>query len=95
VTANEVRFSEQHPSDYHLVRLYEFDATSGSGKFYRVVGRLSARYELTPERSRRSTTASGRRRSRVLATGYMSCRECSLRKMLVTPVRPAACRVDP
>jgi hypothetical protein len=49
VTANEVAFSQAHQEDYTLMRLFSFDASTNSSKFYRVCGGdLTSMFQLQP-----------------------------------------------
>lgn len=52
MSANEVRFSEQHPGSYHLYRVYGYDDASNSGKDYEENGFVGERFELEPTQFR-------------------------------------------
>jgi hypothetical protein len=47
-SSNEVAFSEKHPDDYALYRLYNFDEKANSTKGFQVAGPLSTNFLLTP-----------------------------------------------
>ena len=40
ITANEVQFAKQHPENFYLYRVYEYDEKSDSGKFFVLRGPL-------------------------------------------------------
>jgi hypothetical protein len=52
MSANEVRFSEQHPGGYHLYRVYGYDDASNSGKYYEESGFVGERFDLKPTQFR-------------------------------------------
>ena len=52
MTANEVAFSEAHPDQYHLYRVYRYDDERDAGTYYAEAGSLSDRFGLTPTQFR-------------------------------------------
>ena len=52
VTANEVAFSEVHPDQYFLYRVYHYDDDRNAGTYYAEAGGLSRRFGLTPTQFR-------------------------------------------
>ena len=48
ISPNELKFSEQHPENYHLYRLYEFDIDTKSAKVFVLTGDLSNQITLMP-----------------------------------------------
>lgn len=48
MSANEVRFSHQHQDNYYLHRVYAYDDTRNSGKFYTETGDVTEIFNLTP-----------------------------------------------
>ncbi len=48
ITANELAFSSEYPSNYELYRVYHYDHKSNSGKFFRVEGNLENSLNLRP-----------------------------------------------
>lgn len=48
VTIRELLFSKQHPEDYFLYRVYDYDETSNSGKMYTFKGDLEQHLSLEP-----------------------------------------------
>jgi hypothetical protein len=47
-SSNEISFSENHPDDYVLYRVYEFDEKSNTAECFQVTGPLSANFSHTP-----------------------------------------------
>ncbi|WP_420814050.1 DUF3883 domain-containing protein [Nakamurella deserti] len=54
VSPNELAFSETHPDSFELVRVYHFDASTETAKFYRLAGPLSRFVSLVPTQFRAS-----------------------------------------
>lgn len=48
ISPNELAFSNQHPENYFLYRVYEFDPTTRSGKVFVLNGNLSTRIQVVP-----------------------------------------------
>ena len=48
ISPNEVAFSDAHPNNFCLVRVFGFDNKEHSGKAYTIYGSLSEQLELTP-----------------------------------------------
>jgi hypothetical protein len=48
MSSNEVEFSRDHPENYFLYRIYEYDNKSNSGKLYIVKGKIEDVFKLTP-----------------------------------------------
>lgn len=48
ITSNELTFSEQYPNNYYLYRVYQFDVTTNTGKFYVKVGGINSLFKLLP-----------------------------------------------
>jgi hypothetical protein len=48
LTARELEFSKQHPTDFYLYRVYDYDAAKGQGKVFIVNGEVSAKFRLVP-----------------------------------------------
>lgn len=48
ISPNEVAFSDAHPNNFCLVRVFGFDNKEHSGKAYAIYGSLSEQLELTP-----------------------------------------------
>ena len=61
ISANEVAFAQEHLSDYELIRIFDFDRTTGHASFYRVSGAVTNSMNLTPTtfRARISSPALG------------------------------------
>jgi len=52
MSVNEVEFSDAHPNNYHLYRVYEYDKKTDTGKLYCVSGKVRELFELTPNNFR-------------------------------------------
>jgi hypothetical protein len=48
LTANELSFSQQNPTQFHLFRVYNYDRAKGSAEFYSVSGDIDAAFNLVP-----------------------------------------------
>lgn len=48
ISPNEVAFSEAHPAEYELRRVFNFNDTSGNGSFFSIVGKLAEQVSLSP-----------------------------------------------
>ena len=48
ISPNELEFSRQHPENYFLYRVYEFDPVLRTGKYFILQGDLSSQISLTP-----------------------------------------------
>lgn len=48
ISPNELAFSEEHSSSYQLIRVYEYNSSTNSGKFYKVEGNLNKKLNLKP-----------------------------------------------
>jgi hypothetical protein len=48
LTANEVAFSRAHASQYVLVRVYDYDKTDPSGKYFALEGEITEHFHLEP-----------------------------------------------
>ena len=48
ISPNELEFSKQHPANYHLYRLYEFDGDTKTAKAFVLTGDLSNQITLMP-----------------------------------------------
>jgi len=48
ISPNELEFSKQHPTNYHLYRLYEFDSDTKTAKAFVLKGDLSNQIRLIP-----------------------------------------------
>lgn len=48
ISPNELAFSEEHADAYQLIRVYEYNSTTNSGKFYKIVGNLNEKLNLRP-----------------------------------------------
>jgi len=60
MSANEVAFAKQHTDNYYLYRVYEYDETTNSGKFYTVNGNIEAAFSFTPTQHRVTVKAKER-----------------------------------
>ena len=52
ISANEVAFSERHPENFELARVFEFRRDSNSARAYRVRGTVSGNFDLSPTQYR-------------------------------------------
>ena len=52
ISPNELVFSIQHPENYFLYRVYEFDVEARVGKVFALRGDLSAQIDLVPTQYR-------------------------------------------
>ena len=48
LTANELSFSQQNPTQFHLFRVYNYDRAKGCAEFYSVSGEIDAAFNLVP-----------------------------------------------
>ena len=48
ITDNEIQFSEQLSSNYYLYRVYEFDSSTNTGKFFVQAGAVNSSFDLLP-----------------------------------------------
>jgi hypothetical protein len=48
ITGNEVQFSERFSSNYYLYRVYQFDSSTNTGKFYIQAGTINSSFNLLP-----------------------------------------------
>jgi hypothetical protein len=48
MSANEVAFSQQHPDDFFLYRVYDCDPEAETGKLYVIAGDVTKAFRLTP-----------------------------------------------
>ena len=48
ISPNELAFSEEHADAYQLIRVYEYNGTTNSGKFYKIIGNLNEKLNLKP-----------------------------------------------
>ena len=48
LTVNEVAFSRAHASQYVLVRVYDYDKTGPSGKYFALEGEITEHFHLEP-----------------------------------------------
>lgn len=55
-TNNEVAFSELHPNNYYLYRVYDFSVITNSGKFYVKVGSVKSAFCLVATEYRATPT---------------------------------------
>jgi hypothetical protein len=52
ITSNELKFSKQHLDQYFIYRVYEYNKTSNSGKFFVINGDIEKSFTLTPTQYR-------------------------------------------
>ncbi len=52
ISANEVEFARQHRANFHLYRVYEYEDSTNSGKFYVGTGEVEQMFDLTPTQYR-------------------------------------------
>jgi hypothetical protein len=48
ISDNEIEFSRQHRDNYHLYRVYDYEDSRNSGRFYVESGSVEESFELTP-----------------------------------------------
>ena len=48
ITANELEFSKQHPDNFYLYRVYQYNDQNNRGKFFFVKGSLEGNFTLLP-----------------------------------------------
>ncbi|MED0975526.1 DUF3427 domain-containing protein [Bacillus paranthracis] len=48
ISPNELAFSEEHSNSYQLIRVYEYNSVTNSGKFYKIEGNLNKKLNLRP-----------------------------------------------
>jgi hypothetical protein len=74
VTANEVGFSEAHPHQYHLYRVYDYDDERDAGTYYAEAGSLGGKFALTPTQFRATPRANQRETKGAWASGAKGTR---------------------
>jgi hypothetical protein len=52
ISANEVEFAKRHRDNFHLYRVYEYEDSTSSGRFYVGTGEVEQVFELTPTQYR-------------------------------------------
>ncbi len=52
ISANEVEFARQHPNNYYLYRVYNYEDSRNFGRFYVSTGVVEEMFELTPTQYR-------------------------------------------
>jgi Domain of unknown function (DUF3883) len=52
ISANEVAFARQHRDNYYLYRVYDYEDSRNSGRFYVGTGNVEDMFELTPTQYR-------------------------------------------
>nr|WP_232790060.1 DUF3883 domain-containing protein [Bacillus sp. SN10] len=48
ISPNELAFAEEHSNSYQLIRVYEYNVATNSGKFYKIEGNLNKKLNLKP-----------------------------------------------
>jgi hypothetical protein len=48
LTSTELAFSKQHPKQFHLFRVYDYDRATGSAQFYSVAGDIEESFAIVP-----------------------------------------------
>lgn len=48
ISPNELAFSEEHPGEYELIRVYDYNLENDCGKFYKIEGSLTGKIQLKP-----------------------------------------------
>jgi hypothetical protein len=48
ISPNELAFSEEHADDFQLIRVYEYNSKTNSGKYYKIEGNLNYKLNLKP-----------------------------------------------
>jgi len=59
MSSNEVAFSTTHPNDYELRRVYDFNETSKTGRFFLIIGDVTEQLLLTATQFRASISQQG------------------------------------
>ncbi len=52
MSANELAFARQHPANYYLYRVYDYDAEASTGNVYVVSGVPGEGFDITPTQYR-------------------------------------------
>ena len=52
ISAKEVEFSKHYRDNYHLYRVYDYEDSRNSGRFYSETGEVEEMFELTPTQYR-------------------------------------------